>query len=70
MIDANNIAFNSYIISSNKLNLNSFWLLDVDYQILINSQILILITAADVLYLWNIPSRIQVIKSIWIPGHI
>lgn len=56
--DFNNISFDSYIIPSNELNLNSFRLLDVDNRIIlpINSQIRILITATDVLHSWTIPS--------------
>uniref|UniRef100_A0ABK9NG60 Cytochrome oxidase subunit II copper A binding domain-containing protein n=1 Tax=Glossina morsitans morsitans TaxID=37546 RepID=A0ABK9NG60_GLOMM len=46
------IEFDSYIIPSNELNLDSFRLLDVDNRIIIpiNSQIRILITAADVIH--------------------
>nr|AHK60907.1 cytochrome c oxidase subunit 2 [Ctenocephalides orientis]QNO58373.1 cytochrome c oxidase subunit II [Ctenocephalides felis]AHK60908.1 cytochrome c oxidase subunit 2 [Ctenocephalides orientis]AHK60909.1 cytochrome c oxidase subunit 2 [Ctenocephalides orientis]AHK60910.1 cytochrome c oxidase subunit 2 [Ctenocephalides orientis] len=53
-----NISFDSYMIPSNELNLNSFRLLDVDNRIIlpINSQIRILITATDVLHSWTIPS--------------
>nr|AYA72100.1 cytochrome c oxidase subunit II [Ctenocephalides connatus]AYA72102.1 cytochrome c oxidase subunit II [Ctenocephalides connatus]AYA72103.1 cytochrome c oxidase subunit II [Ctenocephalides connatus] len=56
--DFNNISFDSYMIPSNELNLNSFRLLDVDNRIIlpINSQIRILITATDVLHSWTIPS--------------
>lgn len=53
-----NIEFDSYIISSNSLNINSFRLLDVDNRIIlpINNQIRILVTATDVLHSWTIPS--------------
>lgn len=54
--DFNNIEFDSYINSEN--DLNSFRLLDVDNRIIlpINNQIRILVTAADVLHSWTIPS--------------
>ena len=53
-----NIEFDSYIIPSNELNLNSFRLLDVDNRIILplNNQIRILVSAADVLHSWTIPS--------------
>lgn len=54
--DFNNVEFDSYINSEN--DLNSFRLLDVDNRIIlpINNQIRILVTAADVLHSWTIPS--------------
>lgn len=56
--DYKNIEFDSYIIPSNELNINSFRVLDVDNRIIlpINSQIRILVSAADVLHSWTIPS--------------
>jgi cytochrome c oxidase subunit 2 len=56
--DFSNIEFDSYIIPTNELLLNSFRLLDVDNRIIlpINSQIRILVTAADVLHSWTIPA--------------
>nr|QXP43565.1 cytochrome c oxidase subunit 2 [Xenopsylla cheopis] len=56
--DFKNINFDSYMISSNDLNLNSFRLLDVDNRIILpfNSHIRIIITASDVLHSWTIPS--------------
>lgn len=53
-----NIEFDAYIIPTNELNINSFRLLDVDNRIIlpINNQIRILISAADVLHSWTIPS--------------
>lgn len=53
-----NIEFDSYIISSNELEISGFRLLDVDNRIIlpINSQIRILVTAADVLHSWTIPA--------------
>lgn len=53
-----NIEFDSYITPSNELNNNSFRLLDVDNRIILpsNNQIRILISAADVLHSWTVPS--------------
>nr|YP_010895121.1 cytochrome c oxidase subunit II [Ocyptamus norina]WJW73647.1 cytochrome c oxidase subunit II [Ocyptamus norina] len=53
-----NIEFDSYMIPNNELNLNSFRLLDVDNRIVLpmNSQIRILITAADVIHSWTVPA--------------
>nr|YP_010403061.1 cytochrome c oxidase subunit II [Acrolepiopsis assectella]UQV94871.1 cytochrome c oxidase subunit II [Acrolepiopsis assectella] len=56
--DFNNIQFDSYMIPSNELNLNSFRLLEVDNRIILpmNNQIRIMITATDVIHSWTIPS--------------
>lgn len=53
-----NIEFDSYIKPHTEVELNSFRLLDVDNRIIlpINNQIRILITAADVLHSWTVPS--------------
>lgn len=56
--DFNNIEFDSYIIPTNELNLENFRLLDVDNRVIlpINSQIRILVTAADVIHSWTVPA--------------
>nr|YP_009185881.1 cytochrome c oxidase subunit II [Myrmecocephalus concinnus]ALO70719.1 cytochrome c oxidase subunit 2 [Myrmecocephalus concinnus] len=56
--DFKNIEFDSYMIPSNEMNLYNFRLLDVDNRIAIpyNTQIRMLVTAADVLHSWTIPS--------------
>nr|YP_010730233.1 cytochrome c oxidase subunit II [Biomeigenia flava]WEG23048.1 cytochrome c oxidase subunit II [Biomeigenia flava] len=56
--DFKNIEFDSYMIPTNELMNNNFRLLDVDNRIIIpmNSQIRILVTAADVIHSWTIPS--------------
>jgi cytochrome c oxidase subunit 2 len=56
--DFKNIEFDSYMIPTNELDLNSFRLLDVDNRIVlpINNQIRILVSAADVLHSWTIPA--------------
>ena len=53
-----NVEFDSYIIPTNELTTDGFRLLDVDNRIIlpINSQIRILVTAADVIHSWTIPS--------------
>nr|AMP43822.1 cytochrome c oxidase subunit II [Xylomya moiwana] len=52
------IEFDSYMIPTNELSLDKFRLLDVDNRIILpmNSQIRILVTAADVIHSWTIPS--------------
>ena len=65
------LAFDSYMIASDDLLKGSFRLLEVDNRIVlpINSHIRLLVTAADVLHCWTIPSfgiknfRYLVIKS-------
>jgi cytochrome c oxidase subunit 2 len=66
--DFNDIEFDSYLSDSS--NNNSFRLLDVDNKISIpiNSQIRNLITAADVLHSWTIPSL--GIKVDAVPGRL
>nr|YP_009185816.1 cytochrome c oxidase subunit II [Dacrila fallax]ALO70498.1 cytochrome c oxidase subunit 2 [Dacrila fallax] len=56
--DFNNIEFDSYMIPTNELKNFNFRLLDVDNRIVVpfNSQIRMLVSAADVLHSWTIPS--------------
>nr|YP_009487864.1 cytochrome c oxidase subunit II [Anopheles forattinii]AWB98994.1 cytochrome c oxidase subunit 2 [Anopheles forattinii] len=53
-----NLEFDSYMIPTNELELNSFRLLDVDNRVVLpmNNQIRILVTATDVLHSWTVPS--------------
>nr|UYG48404.1 cytochrome c oxidase subunit 2 [Chrysops sp.] len=53
-----NIEFDSYMIPTNELSINGFRLLDVDNRVVLpmNSQIRILVTAADVIHSWTIPA--------------
>nr|YP_010610969.1 cytochrome c oxidase subunit II [Rhingia campestris]WAP91803.1 cytochrome c oxidase subunit II [Rhingia campestris] len=53
-----NIEFDSYMIPTNELELNSFRLLDVDNRVVIptNHQIRILVSAADVIHSWTVPA--------------
>nr|APX40241.1 cytochrome c oxidase subunit 2 [Psylliodes circumdatus] len=56
--DFNNIEFDSYMIPTDELNNYNFRLLDVDNRIVIpfESNIRMLVTAADVIHSWTIPS--------------
>nr|YP_009995235.1 cytochrome c oxidase subunit II [Ochthebius plesiotypus]QNP09612.1 cytochrome c oxidase subunit 2 [Ochthebius plesiotypus] len=56
--DFKQMEFDSYMTPINELNLNSFRLLDVDNRIVLpyNSQIRMMVTAADVLHSWTIPA--------------
>jgi cytochrome c oxidase subunit 2 len=56
--DFNNIEFDSYIIRTNELNDYNFRLLEVDNRVVlpINSQIRIIVTAADVIHSWTVPA--------------
>nr|YP_010463333.1 cytochrome c oxidase subunit II [Rusicada privata]UUJ37861.1 cytochrome c oxidase subunit 2 [Rusicada privata]WCO87234.1 cytochrome c oxidase subunit 2 [Rusicada privata] len=56
--DFHNIEFDSYMIPSNELQINSFRLLDVDNRIILpmNNQIRIMVTATDVIHSWTVPS--------------
>nr|WKU84030.1 cytochrome c oxidase subunit II [Ocyptamus dimidiatus] len=56
--DFMNIEFDSYMIPSNEIELNSFRLLDVDNRVILpmNSQIRILVTATDVIHSWTVPT--------------
>jgi cytochrome c oxidase subunit 2 len=53
-----NLEFDSYIVPTNELETNGFRLLDVDNRIVLpmNTQIRILVTAADVLHSWTVPA--------------
>lgn len=62
--------FDSYIIPTNEINLNGFRLLDVDNRTILpyNSQIRIIVTAADVIHSWTIPSlRVKIDAT---PGRL
>nr|AAD15711.1 cytochrome oxidase subunit II [Papilio garamas] len=56
--DFNNVEFDSYMIQYNKSTPSNFRLLDVDNRIILpmNNQIRIMVTAADVIHSWTIPS--------------
>nr|UOU85177.1 cytochrome c oxidase subunit II [Sargus flavipes] len=52
------IEFDSYMIPTNELSIDGFRLLDVDNRVVLpmNSQIRILVTAADVIHSWTVPA--------------
>nr|ARH53950.1 cytochrome c oxidase subunit 2 [Nacerdes carniolica] len=56
--DFKNIEFDSYMIPQNELNKFNFRLLDVDNRVIVpfEAQIRMLISAADVIHSWTIPS--------------
>nr|QKY63886.1 cytochrome c oxidase subunit 2 [Triatoma recurva] len=56
--DFNNVEFDSYMKPTNDLEMGDFRLLDVDNRAVLpmNTQIRLLVTAADVLHSWTIPS--------------
>nr|AND96480.1 cytochrome c oxidase subunit 2 [Onthophagus clypeatus] len=56
--DFKKLEFDSYMIPTNEIKLDSFRLLDVDNRTILpyNSQIRMLITAADVIHSWTIPA--------------
>nr|YP_010350308.1 cytochrome c oxidase subunit II [Ixodes australiensis]UOK09737.1 cytochrome c oxidase subunit 2 [Ixodes australiensis] len=65
-----NIEFDSFMIPSSDMSLNSFRLLDVDNRVVIpyNLNIKFMITSADVIHSWTIPS--QGIKMDAVPGRL
>nr|QWB85937.1 cytochrome c oxidase subunit II [Menesia sulphurata] len=56
--DFKNIEFDSYMIPSNSMNPFNFRLLDVDNRVILpfESQIRMIVTSADVIHSWTIPS--------------
>nr|QNV11559.1 cytochrome c oxidase subunit II [Dynatosoma fuscicorne] len=56
--DFMSIEFDSYMIPTNEMQLNGFRLLDVDNRVILpfNSNIRILVSAADVIHSWTVPA--------------
>nr|QNV11547.1 cytochrome c oxidase subunit II [Dolichopus simplex] len=56
--DFMDVEFDSYMIPTNELPIDGFRLLDVDNRVVLpmNSQIRILVTAADVIHSWTVPA--------------
>nr|YP_010265227.1 cytochrome c oxidase subunit II [Allodia protenta]UIP57098.1 cytochrome c oxidase subunit 2 [Allodia protenta] len=56
--DFSSVEFDSYMIPTNELPLGNFRLLDVDNRVILpmNSQVRILVTAADVIHSWTVPA--------------
>nr|YP_009526271.1 cytochrome c oxidase subunit II [Neolucanus maximus]AXU40285.1 cytochrome c oxidase subunit II [Neolucanus maximus] len=68
--DFKSIEFDSYMIPNPEIKLSSFRLLDVDNRMILpfNSQIRLMVTAADVIHSWTIPS--MSIKIDATPGRL
>lgn len=68
--DFNNIEFDSYIVPTNSLEDSEFRLLEVDNRVVLPylTQIRLLVTAADVLHSWTVPSL--GVKADAIPGRL
>ncbi len=68
--DFRNIEFDSYITPLNSLNESEFRLLEVDNRVILPylTQIRVLVTAADVIHSWTIPSL--GIKADAVPGRL
>nr|YP_010616034.1 cytochrome c oxidase subunit II [Dolichopus galeatus]WAU47308.1 cytochrome c oxidase subunit 2 [Dolichopus galeatus] len=56
--DFMDVEFDSYMVPTNELPIDGFRLLDVDNRVVLpmNSQIRILVTAADVIHSWTVPA--------------
>nr|AND96579.1 cytochrome c oxidase subunit 2 [Oniticellus egregius] len=56
--DFKKLEFDSYMIPTNEMKINNFRLLDVDNRVILpyNTQIRMLVTAADVIHSWTIPA--------------
>lgn len=65
-----NLEFDSYIVPENEIKLNGFRLLDVDNHTVIplETQVRTLISAADVLHSWTVPSL--GVKADAVPGRL
>ena len=70
ILSTTQVEFDSYIVPSNELEVNIFRLLEVDNRTVIpfNIQIRILITSADVLHAWTVPSL--GVKADAVPGRL
>nr|YP_010994985.1 cytochrome c oxidase subunit II [Homoeocerus dilatatus]WOZ13993.1 cytochrome c oxidase subunit 2 [Homoeocerus dilatatus] len=68
--DFNNVEFDSYMKPTNELSNEEFRLLDVDNRVVLpmNTQVRVLVTAADVLHSWAVPAL--GIKIDAIPGRL
>nr|YP_010891529.1 cytochrome c oxidase subunit II [Desbruyeresia armata]WJK73065.1 cytochrome c oxidase subunit II [Desbruyeresia armata] len=65
-----NIEFDSYMIPSNELELGDFRLLEVDHRVVLptHTDIRVLVTSADVIHSWAVPSL--GVKADAIPGRL
>jgi len=70
VLGSTHLEFDSYIVPSNELELSIFRLLDVDNRTLVpyNIHVRILISSADVLHAWTVPSL--GVKADAVPGRL
>jgi len=70
VLGSTHVEFDSYIVPSNELELSIFRLLDVDNRTLVpyNIHVRILISSADVLHAWTVPSL--GVKADAVPGRL
>nr|APH08609.1 cytochrome c oxidase subunit II [Conus venulatus]ATZ69750.1 cytochrome c oxidase subunit 2 [Conus pseudonivifer]ATZ69763.1 cytochrome c oxidase subunit 2 [Conus ateralbus]ATZ69824.1 cytochrome c oxidase subunit 2 [Conus trochulus]ATZ70465.1 cytochrome c oxidase subunit 2 [Conus sp. MNCN 95052] len=68
--DFSNIEFDSYMIPTNELEVGDFRLLEVDHRVVLPTQtdIRVLVTSADVIHSWTVPSL--GVKVDAIPGRL
>nr|ATZ70894.1 cytochrome c oxidase subunit 2 [Conus freitasi]ATZ70946.1 cytochrome c oxidase subunit 2 [Conus denizi] len=68
--DFSNIEFDSYMIPTNELEIGDFRLLEVDHRVVLPTQtdIRVLVTSADVIHSWTVPSL--GVKVDAIPGRL
>nr|AHC32041.1 cytochrome c oxidase subunit II [Eubasilissa regina] len=68
--DFQKINFDSYMIPTDKINMNEFRLIEVDNRIILpmKTQIRIMISASDVIHSWTIPSL--AVKADAVPGRL
>lgn len=68
--DFNDISFDSYMVATDSLEENGFRLLEVDNRVVLPflTEIRILVTAADVLHSWTVPSL--GVKADAVPGRL
>ncbi|WP_459515263.1 cytochrome c oxidase subunit II, partial [Erwinia amylovora] len=62
--------FDSYIIPTNELEIGDFRLLEVDHRVVLptNTDIRVLVTSADVIHSWAVPSL--GVKADAVPGRL
>nr|QLH57014.1 cytochrome c oxidase subunit 2 [Conus trovaoi]QLH57027.1 cytochrome c oxidase subunit 2 [Varioconus equiminaensis] len=68
--DFSNIEFDSYMVPTNELEIGDFRLLEVDHRVVLPTQtdIRVLVTSADVIHSWTVPSL--GVKVDAIPGRL
>nr|AXA45415.1 cytochrome c oxidase subunit II [Eubela sp. MNHN IM 2013-9671] len=68
--DFSSIEFDSYMIPTNELEFGDFRLLEVDHRVVLptNTDVRVLVTSADVIHSWTVPSL--GVKADAIPGRL